>query len=424
MTMAAKPKLYNTIWRWHFYAGLLIVPIMLVMAVTGGIYLFDDEIEDALYGQYFYNPAPKGSTAPADHDAIVSAASAPYGQVQIKAYRPAHHPGENARITMAWANQQQITTMIDPASLAITGTINDNWRLTAVAKKIHGGLMAGTPGEALVELVACWTMIMVITGLYLWWPRVRGIWGAFLPRVNQSKRILWRDLHAIPGFFLSLWILVIIGTGLPWSVVWGGLLERFSISIGEEFPQEIFKRRPNSEASADSTQISINRVIEVAHSAGAHGFEIQYPWGPMGSFAIMPGHHGATATRTRYLFIDQFSGKILLDIDWSDIGAIGKATSWGVALHEGRLFGISNQLINLAAVIVLIWMGTSGLIMWLLRKPKGALGAPKTPDNSSVPHKIIAAMVSLGIVLPLAGISMLVVWGLDRLFAHSKVKPV
>lgn len=41
--------LYRAVWRWHFYAGLLILPIMVLMAVTGGIYLFKDEINDALY---------------------------------------------------------------------------------------------------------------------------------------------------------------------------------------------------------------------------------------------------------------------------------------------------------------------------------------------------------------------------------------
>jgi uncharacterized iron-regulated membrane protein len=422
--MAAKPKLYNTLWRWHFYAGLLILPIMPIMAVTGGIYLFEDELENALYSKYFYNGTAASPLAPVDHDAIISVASAAHENAQVKVYRPAHRQGENARVTMALPDQQQITTLINPVTLAAAGTINDNWRLTVVAKKIHGGLMAGTPGEVLVELVACWTIIMVMTGLYLWWPRVGGMLGAIIPRVNQSSRILWRDLHAIPGFLLSLWILVIIGTGLPWSVVWGGILERFAVSIGEEFPQEIFSRRPNSEPSEHSSQISMNRLIDIAHFAGVHGFEVQYPWGPVGSFAIMPGHHNDAASKSRYLFIDQFSGEIILDIDWSDIGAIGKATSWGVALHEGRLFGISNQLANLAAVIVLVWMAISGLTMWLLRKPKTSLGAPKPADQSTLPGKIIFLMVILGIALPLAGITMLIVWSLDKLFELLKAKPV
>ena len=43
------PKgLYRTIWRWHFYAGLIVAPFLLILAVTGAIYLFNDELNDAL----------------------------------------------------------------------------------------------------------------------------------------------------------------------------------------------------------------------------------------------------------------------------------------------------------------------------------------------------------------------------------------
>jgi uncharacterized iron-regulated membrane protein len=30
--------LYRTIWRWHFYAGLLVVPMVLLLAFTGTVY--------------------------------------------------------------------------------------------------------------------------------------------------------------------------------------------------------------------------------------------------------------------------------------------------------------------------------------------------------------------------------------------------
>src|SRR3954452_12433670 len=41
--------LHRAVWRWHFYAGLLVIPFMLLLAVTGGIYLFHDEIDAVLH---------------------------------------------------------------------------------------------------------------------------------------------------------------------------------------------------------------------------------------------------------------------------------------------------------------------------------------------------------------------------------------
>lgn len=32
--------LYRTIWRWHFYAGIFSIPFVIILALTGAIYLF------------------------------------------------------------------------------------------------------------------------------------------------------------------------------------------------------------------------------------------------------------------------------------------------------------------------------------------------------------------------------------------------
>ena len=36
---------YNAVWRWHFYAGLLVLPFLMLLALTGGLYLFKAEID-------------------------------------------------------------------------------------------------------------------------------------------------------------------------------------------------------------------------------------------------------------------------------------------------------------------------------------------------------------------------------------------
>ena len=36
---------YRLVWRWHFYAGVVVMPFLLLLALTGGLYLFKDEID-------------------------------------------------------------------------------------------------------------------------------------------------------------------------------------------------------------------------------------------------------------------------------------------------------------------------------------------------------------------------------------------
>ena len=40
---------YRTVWRWHFYAGLFVLPFMISLAVTGALYLFRDEFDNLIH---------------------------------------------------------------------------------------------------------------------------------------------------------------------------------------------------------------------------------------------------------------------------------------------------------------------------------------------------------------------------------------
>ena len=47
-TMTKRTAFYRTIWRWHFYAGLFVMPFILILSVTG---------VDQLNGQWFLHVA-------------------------------------------------------------------------------------------------------------------------------------------------------------------------------------------------------------------------------------------------------------------------------------------------------------------------------------------------------------------------------
>ncbi len=65
-SMPAANALYRAIWRWHFYAGLIVAPILLVMAITGSIYLFNSEIDDLLHHDRRFVTV-EGAAMPASH---------------------------------------------------------------------------------------------------------------------------------------------------------------------------------------------------------------------------------------------------------------------------------------------------------------------------------------------------------------------
>ena len=65
-------NLYRAVWRWHFYAGLLVLPFMISLAVTGGIYLFGKELDQIVHADFMrVTPA---ETAKLPQSALVEAA--------------------------------------------------------------------------------------------------------------------------------------------------------------------------------------------------------------------------------------------------------------------------------------------------------------------------------------------------------------
>ena len=42
---------YNLAWRWHFYAGLFVIPFLILLSVTGIIYLFKPQLDQLMYAE-------------------------------------------------------------------------------------------------------------------------------------------------------------------------------------------------------------------------------------------------------------------------------------------------------------------------------------------------------------------------------------
>lgn len=406
--MFPKPRYYTLFWRWHFYAGLIVTPIMLIMAVTGGIYLLQPQIEGWLYKDLLTLPAPYSRTI--DHDAIINAAREDFSVKQLHSYVPPSSPEESAQLILTTTANAKLTAFFHPGSYALLGTVQEKWQLMHIARELHKGLMLGTPGRIIAELAACWIIVLIITGLYLWWPRGNKNRGIIVPNTQAQGRKLWREFHTVPGAIASLWILALLITGLPWSFVWGGLLDNAAQKAGEGFPTAIFSNRPHSISTPGLPDISLNKLIEQAHEKGVHhGFKIDYPWGENGSYALMPLRHGCDNKDMAYVFFDRRDGALLAEYHWQDMGKIGRATSLGVQFHEGRLFGSANQMLNLAAVLILISLGITGPILWWKRKPQRALGAPRV-ENSTLSKPLIGLIAVAALLLPLFGLSVLLIW--------------
>lgn len=418
------------------------MPFILVLAITGGIYLFKPQVETFLDQSYDQLVVSGTSASPA---AQVAAALAAMPNSVLNAYVLPETPHAAVRILVG-ENKNLTRVYVHPSTLEILKIETEDDKLMRVVHRIHGELLIGDIGSNLVELAASWTIVMLITGLYLWWPaNIKSLAGIAYPRLNKNGRILWRDLHAVTGFWISLFALFLLLSGLPWAKSWGGLLKQVrQINIGHVVEQDWTTGR--SSLLAERKQMNLAVADESEH-ANHHGHErgmnksqpdrLDYSALDRLVLSVQPLNLAAPALITppskkspnwmasskaqnrplrTDITLDASSGDITLRKDFADRALFDRIIGYGIAIHEGQLFGWLNQLIGLFTALGLTLLSFSAIVLWWRRRAEGTLGVPPASKKYSVTSAtLIVMIVVLGVLLPFFGISLLAVLMVERL---------
>ena len=467
-----KSPLYIAVWRWHFYAGVFVLPLMLLLSVTGLIYLFKSEFEQWWYRDLLI---VQPGLSRLSGEQLVAAARAAFPDKSVVGYSPAATDRSSVRVllgpkrlgrpslpvdehnshdsassvrpnsagflnTPPAAFERPFEVYLDPYSGRILGSLAPDDRFMQIVRNIHGKLLAGTSGELVVELASGWMAMLLVSGIFLWWPRQGSlIWGILLPRLNTGSRTFWKDMHAVPAFYTSALLIFILATGLPWTVVAGGIIKQASGSSREgpaearadrfhsqplashsgsvqdwfaSFPEAVGARL-RSIPPANPGQLSLDHVAVIAEANGlGHPFQIAVPRGPHGVYSIrtLPKDPRDTA----FLHVDQYSGEVRGDFRFARMNPVAKTVSVGIALHEGRLFGFWNQVLGVLACLGTFSLSVTAAVMWWKRRPVGRLGAPRLVRNFHLPKAVVVLSAGLSIFFPVSAVSLVAVLIFDR----------
>ena len=293
--------------------------------------------------------------------------------------------------------------------------------------QLHGNLLIGRVGGWLVELAASWAIVMIVTGLYLAWPRGRGLAGVVWPRARAGLR----DLHAVTGFWVAGLALVLLVSGLPWTSVWGDAFTavRAELALVKDAPD--WKRgaghaehdhRAMADASPLSTPLTLlPAMIDLARAERLTFPAIIRPPGvtdaagtPSLGWVLKSEAQNRTLART--IAVDQ-AGRELSRTGFADKHPIDRAVGYGISWHEGQLFGWVNQLVGVLTAAALVALAVTSFLLWRRRRPVGVLGAP-LPVRAGATKGVAAIILVLCMLLPLLAISLgvvlLVEWAVLR----------
>lgn len=412
--------LYRRLWRWHFYAAFLVVPFVLLQSLTGTLYLWHEEWTDWAHAELrFVQPA----AARTSFDTQVAVAAALHPHAQPGSLLVSADPRRSTQVLFGGhhgdGDALPFPVFVDPYSGRVLGDLPAWSWMPGWSRKVHGGWPLGDAGSWLLELGACWAVVMILTGLYLWWagaePDRRGLRGrlrSLWPRLDQGMRGFVRDLHGSVAVLFSLIILAFLVTALPWTHFWGGqVLRPVQQAIGQPSPFADTLRARSTPLAPDAVPMSLDEAVAAARRLGMVGdLEVKLDGGP-GSALVLRNRLPRAADEIAIAF-DRSTRMPLVTTTWADYPALPRAVAIGVDLHEGHYLGRANQWLNTIVAAALVWMSLTGLLSWWLRRPRGRLGAPLRTEIR-LPPAALAVGAVLCLLLPLLGASVLILWLLD-----------
>jgi uncharacterized iron-regulated membrane protein len=432
MTGTVRPtRLYSVFWRWHFLAALIVIPFVLWQSTTGTLYLWSEWWMDVRYPELRFVPASATAVSPSKQlaGAFSFLGGASLVEVAPQQVHEGHHepvsvvadalpvqqivlfndPRRSTEVIMQGADGLPYPVFVDPHSGHVLGRLTSAEWLPGLSRALHAGWPLGKPGNWLLELGNCWAIIMIVSGLYLWWPRGRSLWQALRLRLDAGPRVLLRDLHAIVAVIFSGVFLFFLISALPWTSFWGGeVLSRVQYALDQESPAG-FSTGGATAAQMVAAGAPIDAIVQAARDRGVTG-AIAIQLSPWRGAPLFVTNRVSSLSDDRTIVADAATGRIDGDFRNRDFPIIPRLVAVGVHVHQGD-FGPLNLWLNTLLAVSLIWLSATGVASWWIRRPKGQFGVPSARDVRW-PTGMVIPLCVMSLLLPIFGLSVIAILAL------------
>jgi uncharacterized iron-regulated membrane protein len=433
-------RLYALLWRWHFLAALIVIPFVLWQSVTGTLYLWSEWWMDVSHPELrFVQPAARQArpsaqiaaalaavpkipavaaraghvhpAAPRDRTAAGPTPPAMAAEPSVQAIMISDDPRRSTVVLLRTASGIPYPVFVDPHEARLLGTLGAVEWLPGLSRALHGGWPLGKPGSWLLELGDGWAIVMILSGLYLWWPRGRRFPAALWPRFHAGPRVVLRDLHASVAVLFSAVFLFFLISALPWTAFWGGeLLSRVQDATGQANPAG-FSIGGASASRLAAASAALDDIVATARARSVGGtLDIRLAPEPDAPFFVTTLDDAAT---DRTLLGDAKSGTMIGDFGERDLPVIPRLVALGVHVHQAD-FGPLNRWLNTAFALSLIWLSITGVLSWWIRRPRGSLGIPEKV-HVRWPRSWLLVAGTMCVLLPIFGASVVVAAAIDRI---------
>jgi uncharacterized iron-regulated membrane protein len=348
--------LYKRILDLHLYLALITGIVMIVLAVSGCLLIFERKI-DRWVNPSLAHVTPQGEQLPF---------------TTILQQLNAALPGLRAqRLDQDEPDSPVVATMSDKSRVYINGYTGEilgtrqGQSLTYYVEQFHVNLLAGRVGSWIVAIATFALLFQSVSGLYLWWP---------IKRMSVKLKGSWLrlnfDLHHAVGFYSALFVCILCLTGIAryYADSLQPLVNRWANS--STVPRALPSRNIPAQTDAAS-KITIDDAVTIAKDKlpGGNLARIILPATKKDSFVVSVRFPGDEQPSGRsWAVVDQYSGEVLSSLDMRYASTGSQFSAITRSIHTGDLSGWPTRLLVGLASFSVVLQTISGFIMWWKRK--------------------------------------------------------
>ncbi len=373
----------------HLWLGLISGLVVFILGLTGCIYVFIEEIKPIVYQERMYVPVPDNYSLHSINELRDSAQKKlgkeyPIDAVQLYTNEGrtwefyAYKGNEEAGITSFDGVKYYWKVYVDPYTARVVKIENRKYEFFSIVLALHYQLLLNYEvGKFIVGWSTVIFIIMLISGIILWWPKNKSA-------AKQRFKFKWKsttgwkrknyDLHNIPGFYAMLIALAIALTGLTWPFQW------FRSSLEWVANAGTVEEKKETELFSDTTKNSgVSLLDHICKDAKKEVPEFTSCYLPFPadkkSVVSLYTNTGDTYYNGVSLQYDQQTGALLKRSSVSDEEHTGdKLRYFYYDIHVGSIGGLAGKIIAFFGSFIAMTLPITGVLIWLGRKKKKKTG--------------------------------------------------
>jgi uncharacterized iron-regulated membrane protein len=350
----------------HLWLGLIAGSVLIVVALTGCILSFEDELTPVFFAKE-QRVMPMAEHLPID--SLVTIAKATYPKKKIFRMILFSEPDRSIKATFGTKKLGYDYLYMNPYSGEILSKGKENNRFFAVVLNLHRFLLAGAVGKTITGISCAITFFMAISGIYMWWPKNRKILKQRLVvKQNASfKRTNW-DLHAVGGFYVMPFLLLITLTGLIWSYDWVENI-MFKVTDGKVSKAEVMKQPVEKTKKTEGIYAKIVTESNIIYPR-LGDLTINFPDKKDKPILVSKENAEALVNTVDQVYFNNRSGALIGKRAFTGLSLGNQVRKLNKPIHTGSIFGWPTKLLMFMVALLTASLPITGLLIYLGRGKK------------------------------------------------------